>query len=274
MQNKTTLIIPDVHHKWAIAEKIIALVPHDEVIFIGDYFDDFNDTPQMVWATCDWLARSVEKPNRTHLFGNHDVHYAFPHRTFQCSGFAPWKNLTIQDRVSRKVWDKLKWYHILDDTWLLTHAGLHKRNLPKDIQALHKDRKAFLKAIGEYLDVELVAGMRSAANNKPHWVFNAGKCRGGVVPVGGITWCDFVREFHPIKGLHQIVGHTAQQNEIPNWCIMNEQETVTDHPCHLFTPLEFDNTELSFNVDLDVWGNLHYAVWDGKTLSVKSNESL
>lgn len=274
MQNKVSLIIPDVHHKWATAEKIIALVPHDEVIFLGDYFDDFGDDPQMVRATAEWLTRSVELPNRIHLFGNHDVHYAFPCRTFRCSGYEQWKYLMIQDMVSRKVWDKLNWYHILDGTWLLTHAGLHKRNLPKDIQALHKKRPEFLKRIGEYLDEELMHGFRAAADNKPHWIFNAGKSRGGVVPVGGITWCDFLREFHPIQGLHQMVGHTAQQTEFPHWCVMSEKEVVTDHPSNLFTPQEFGNTELSFNVNLDMWGNLHYAVWDGKTLSVKSNEDV
>jgi hypothetical protein len=208
------------------------------------------------------------------LFGNHDVHYAFDYRTFRCSGYEQWKYLMIQDKVTRKVWDYLKWYHILDGTFLLSHAGLHKRNLPAEIRALHNDRPEFLKRIGSYLDEELIQGMRYAANNHSHWIFNAGKSRGGVVPVGGITWCDFEREFHPIKGLHQIVGHTAQGLGFARWSVMNKAEACSTHPCHMFWPMEYGDTELSFNIDLDVQGTMHFAVWDGKTLAVKSTRDL
>ena len=274
MQKKVTLIIPDIHHKWALAEKIISGVPHDEVLFLGDYFDDFGDNPEMVQDTCDWLNASVAKPNRIHLFGNHDVHYAFAYRSFQCSGYDQWKYFIIHDSVSRETWDKLKWFHVLDNTWLTTHAGLHKFNLPDDIKALSNDRPTFLKAIAEYLDMEIVKGFQHGANNKSFWVFNAGHSRGGMQRVGGITWCDFDREFYPIKGLNQIVGHTPQSNGIAKWCVLNTDDKVSYHPTHLFSPQEVGNSEYSFNLGLDVYRNMHYAVWDGKSLTVKSHENL
>src|ERR1041385_7456274 len=125
MEEKCTLILPGIHHKWELAEEIISKVKHDNVICVGDYYDDFNDTPEMVQDTCDWLVSSVSKPNRIHLFGNHDMGYAFSNRNLQCSGYEQWKYFIIHDLVPRSTWDKLKWYYILDNTWLITHAGLH-----------------------------------------------------------------------------------------------------------------------------------------------------
>lgn len=270
MTNKVTLIIPDIHLRWKQAEDIIASVKHDEVIFLGDYFDDFGDTPDMISETCEWLAASVKKPNRIHLFGNHDVHYAFTYRTFCCSGYEQWKYFLIYDSLPRDTWDHVKWYHILDDTWLLTHAGLHKSNLPKDIRALHTDRPKFLQEIANYLDVEIKEGFRKAANNTGSWIFNAGASRGGFNKVGGISWCDYQSEFHPIKGLNQIVGHTPQR-DTAKWCVLENDESLTRYPSS-FKPSKtlFANVHSSVNLDLDVWKNTHYAIWNGKTMVVKA----
>ena len=46
----TTLVIPDLHHRVAAAEEWIARYPADRVVFLGDYFDDFDDTPKMAEA--------------------------------------------------------------------------------------------------------------------------------------------------------------------------------------------------------------------------------
>lgn len=268
MKNKVTLIIPDLHHRWKIAEDIIASVKHDEVIFLGDYFDDFGDDPSMVEATCDWLNSSVKKPNRIHLMGNHDIHYAFVYRSFQCSGYEQWKYFIAHDNVARETWDKLKWYHILDDMWLLSHAGLHKANLPADIRGMHTYRSTFLKTIGNYLDVEIREAFRRAANNKNYWTLNAGYSRGGSIPYGGIIWCDYEREFVPIKGLNQIVGHTPQKTA--KWFVQQENGELNRHQVELWTPTTILNdVECSVNLDLDVYRKTHYGVWDGETLSVK-----
>lgn len=275
--HKVSLIIPDIHHRWAEAEKIIASVKHDEVIFLGDYFDDFGDTPEMVEETCDWLNASVKKATRIHLFGNHDQHYAYDYRSFRCSGYEQWKAILINDQVSRNTWDKVKWYHVLDETWLLTHAGLHKSHLPKDIQALSSDRPLFLKEIANFLDVELVAGFRKAANNESAWIFNAGRSRGGLFNVGGITWCDYEREFHPIAGLNQILGHTPQGIGHARWMVLDEQsKKPVARSASLWTPDEkrFHDTEESVNIDLDVHRRTHYAMWNGKTLKVAANDLL
>jgi hypothetical protein len=274
--SRTTLIVPDIHHRWEQAEKIITAVGADDIIFLGDYFDDFNDTPEMVEATSKWLISSVNKPNRVHLFGNHDVHYAFSYRTFQCSGYEDWKYFIIHDLVPSEIWDKLKWYHFLDNRWFLSHAGLHKQNVPGKISVLRNDREKFYKAIDDYLQKEIHTAFRNGANNQASWIFNAGHSRGGFNRVGGITWCDYEREFFPVKGLNQIVGHTPQGLGFPKWCVLDTDEKISYPPYEFWTPLEktLDDPEKSVNIDLDVHGNTHYGVWNGKKLSVGSYKDL
>lgn len=265
-----TLIIPDLHHRWKQAEAIISKVEHDNVIFLGDYFDDFYDTAEMVQDTVDWLESSVSKPNRLHLFGNHDIHYAFPYHAFQCSGYEQWKYFIVHDRIDPKVWDKVKWYTFLDDTWLLSHGGLHNLNVPKNIAAKHKNRKKFIKALDEWLQAEIITGFRNGASGISSWIFNAGAARWGNQRVGGIIWCDFEREFYPVRGINQIVGHTPQGLGFPKWCVLFKEDRVSFPPAHLFTPTReaLDDTNTSFNIDLDVHKNTHWAVWDGQKLTI------
>lgn len=276
MKNKVTLIIPDIHLRHEQAERIIASVKADEIVFLGDYFDDFGDTPEMVSKTCDWLEASVNKPNRIHLFGNHDMHYAHTYRGFQCSGYDQWKYFLIHDTLPREVWDKFKYFHVLDNKWLLTHAGLHDLNLPDSVKKLAGDRPKFFKEIGEYLDTEVINGFRAVANNVPHWIFGAGRSRGGSQRVGGIVWCDFEREFIPIKGLNQIFGHTPQGLGFAKWCQYDNGFRALYAPYEKLTPTveDLDNAEKSINIDLDVFKNTHYAIWDGKKLTVQDYNSL
>lgn len=145
--NKRTLILSDIHHKVDQATKIIKHVGADEVICTGDVFDDFNDTPDMVKNTCEWFEWFLNQPNHIFIGGNHDIHYMFPYRSFQCSGYAQWKYFIIHDMINPKLWEKLKWYHFLDNRWLLTHAGLHKLNVPSSITQFKNDRAKFIQEL-------------------------------------------------------------------------------------------------------------------------------
>lgn len=262
---KITLIIPDIHLKWERADKIISNVGADEIIFLGDYFDDFNDTPDMIRKMCEWLSASVEKPNRIHLMGNHDIHYAYPNRMFECSGYEQWKYFITQDNVDRKVWDKLKWYHILDDRWFLSHGGLHKLYMNQKILSLRETRDVFNTKLDQWLHEECIKGLRNES-----WVFGIGHSRGGCQRVGGLLWCDYEREFAPVKGLNQIVGHTPQGFGFPTWCLLNNNGQLSHPPYSQFNPTieMLDDPNLSVNIDLDVHGNMHYGIWDGKKLKV------
>jgi hypothetical protein len=260
----TTLILPDLHLRWAQAQKIIDNVPHDEVIFLGDFFDDFGDDPQQVGEMCDWLEAAVKRKNWRFIYGNHDLHYAYAYRHLKCSGYADWKYFIIHDRFDgRKIWDRFEWYVVLDGKWLLTHAGLHESNVPKDIAKLHTDRPKFLKELSSYLDAQARLGLQGHS-----WCLNAGSSRGGHQAVGGIIWCDFNDEFYPVKGLNQIFGHTPQ-GQGARWCCQKGKSKPSLHPIELWKPNQkgFNDVEQSFNVDLDVWKNTHWAVWDGEELT-------
>ena len=63
------LIIPDIHEKYDIAESIIKKVKPDKTIFLGDYFDDFDNNDQKIKDTARWLSRSLKKESRIHLVG-------------------------------------------------------------------------------------------------------------------------------------------------------------------------------------------------------------
>jgi predicted phosphodiesterase len=273
---KTTLIISDLHHRWQQAEEIIATVDADEIIFLGDYFDDFNDDPAAVRETCEWFESSVSKPNRIHLFGNHDQHYAYVYRTFRCSGYAQWKYFIIHDTLPHQIWNKVKWYHFLDGRWLLTHGGLHKDNVPGSILKLKTDRPKFIKELGNYLDYHIREGFRLGATGQNSWIFNAGAARWGNQKIGGITWCDFEKEFAPFRGINQIVGHTPQGMGFPKWCRIAEDGHTFRHPYDMFVPTlkQLDNPEMSINIDLDVWGNMHYGIWNGGKLVVRNYKDL
>jgi len=265
---KITLILPDLHLRWRHADKIIKHVgisDEDEIIFLGDFFDDFGDDPNSIGEMCDWLEDSATKPNRIHLFGNHDLHYAFAHNQFPCSGYAQWKYFLIHDRFEGlKIWDKFKYYHVLDGKWLLTHAGLHQNWVPKEIAELHVDRPKFLKALTAYLDQEIVKGHRDES-----WMFHAGHSRGGFQPVGGISWCDYTCEFHPVKGLNQMLGHTPQR-QAAVWTYLKGNSKPTRHPINAPwkpTPSDYDDVQRSYNICLDVHGNMHWAVWQNEDLT-------
>lgn len=261
---KNTLIVPDLHLAWRVGQKIIDSVGADEVIFLGDFFDDFEDDPNQINEMVDWLQAIITKPNFTFLYGNHDCHYAFPQEWFRCSGYEQWKHFIIRDRLDKdKFWSKFKFYHVLDNKWLLSHAGLHKMWLHKNIAALRKSRPKFLTKITEYLDSEIEKGMRNQS-----WIFHAGFARWGTQRVGGLTWCDFTREFNPIRGLNQIMGHTPQEYGAARWCYLNDlgvqYANVGDYTPD---PADYDNPEKSLNICLDVWKNTHWAVWDGKKMT-------
>ena len=154
-------------------------------------------------------------------------------------------------------------------------------NVPDRVKKFREEgRPKFIEELAKYLNEELRKGFQDGANNKSTWIFNAGRARWGSQRVGGITWCDFEREFKPFRGINQIVGHTPQMQS-PRWCILEEDPLNTDgrvvyRPYDLFKPslAGLNNLNLSHNICLDVHGNTHYAVWNGKELKLGNYRDL
>lgn len=261
---KTTLILADIHNAVDRAQKIINHVGADEVICLGDVFDDYNDTPDEITKAAEWFVKFVNKPNCKLLASNHDLPYRYPDEwRLRCSGFTDWKSKIINKIVSREDWDKCKFYHVLDNTFLLSHAGIHNKYIPNDIAKLTKDRPRFFSELSNYLDAEIKKRPNS-------WVYLAGWSRGGhPTEPGGLTWCDFNDEFVYTPGLHQIVGHTAQSTGTFALQSENEhnREGVLRAP-FVLAKENLDEESSSWNFCIDVRRNTHYAVWNGKELKI------
>ena len=207
-----TLIIPDIHNRYSLAEQIIRQEKPSMTVFLGDYFDSFGDTYVDAQETARWLSGSLAKKDRIHLIGNHDLSYMTNNPNLKCSGFDGAKYHEIE-RWSIP-WDRLRPYYWLDDAWLCTHAGVSD---------------AFLKQ--HSIGMQDIAGMAKADldniddPSREHAFFHVGFMRGGSGGVGGPLWCDY-DEFVPVPGVSQIFGHTrgravrhVRADDSENFCI-------------------------------------------------------
>lgn len=207
--NKKIIAIGDIHNHWAEAEAIAS--KYDEthtIIFVGDYFDDFGDSAIDADQTARWLKASLQKPNRIHLMGNHDINYSIynagttstgiPRNIYYCSGYTLAKDLAINKVLNEDDWAKIKLYHF-EHGFLFTHAGLHPFWFEHPIKGFDIDY------VKEKMD--------KAADNYYNRVWDdligaAGRCRGGSHKAGGILWCDYFREATLMSGVKQVFGHT------------------------------------------------------------------
>ena len=216
-----TIIISDIHNRvnW-IEDALLSslLQPYDKIICLGDYFDDFNDTIQDATNSAEWLKQSIQKPNRIHLTGTHDIWYRFPYNRFiAASGNTEKKASAINKILTQEDWNNLYLYHY-EQNFLMSHAGVHI-NLISEYVYNHLDlfNKYFVNTELQLTAQEIIdkvirpaceeALSRVQQGYSNSWL-DAGIIRGGRQSVGGITWLDWIYEFKPIPGLNQIVGHT------------------------------------------------------------------
>lgn len=190
------LILPDIHQRHLVAQQIIASVPHDHLILLGDYFDDFHDTPLHAVATAKWLAdlldaHPAEEGYLTCLMGNHDVAYRWPTQP-PCSGNTIEKLCAIQQHMTDRHWDRIGFYTHAQG-WLLSHAGFHSSLLSSPT------------LLPSPVNESVAIAAASAGNWHP-WL-GVGRDRGGYDPFGGVVWMDWGR-FPATPGTKQIVGHT------------------------------------------------------------------
>lgn len=189
-----TIIIPDIHTKFKIAESMIKRESPDRIVFLGDYFDTYDETEQDTRDTARWLAMSLEQSNRIHLVGNHDLHYMTSNPAFICSGFSEFKKHIVDSyNIS---WNKMTPYCYVGN-YLCTHAGISK-------QFFEEYGADSLMGFMEQSVAELT---RIDDVYAPQKFFQVGVSRGGPHKNGGIVWCDY-NEFTDIPGIRQMFGHT------------------------------------------------------------------
>jgi hypothetical protein len=190
-----TLVIPDIHHQISAVDAVLAREEFDRVVFLGDYFDDFHDTPEKARQTAAWLKQRLADPSMIFLYGNHDLPYRYSAPGLECSGFSVEKREAILEVLDEDDWSTVR-LHAWIDGFLITHAGWNE---------------AFCDMSGrvtaEYIDSMCAECLADLDAGRMHSLVAAGRSRGGIAPVGGIVWQDW-SELEPIAGLHQVVGHT------------------------------------------------------------------
>lgn len=266
------LIIPDVHNHADRAEKICKSVPADQIVFLGDYFDDFNDDAEDVIDAANWLSWSVNQENRIHLCGNHDVHYWFKNNVYlRCSGYEQCKSVAINNIMKPEHWGKIRFFHVIDD-WFLTHGGIHPYWIDQSKFQNNEPVEITREKLIEKLERDSKECVKSLSNDKNHWFNIAGFSRSRSPFVGGLLWCDFNQEFHPIKGIHQIVGHTPDRDNV-RWSFFKEGETVPSTSIHGAEP--YLSKESSYNVCFDSYPALKwYATLEGKQFKIHEYKNL
>ncbi len=214
LSSEKFVIIADIHNEFEIAEKIIKKEKPDQVVFLGDYFDNFYDTDKDAANTARWLDKSLQIQNRVHLIGNHDLSYMTDNPNLKCSGYAEEKHDLIKQQSI--PWGKLKMYHWIDD-WLCTHAGLSH-------DFLKQQRRKKSDSVQEVLDYSKEDLKDIDDVDRMHSFFQVGFSRGGSNMVGGPLWCDY-GEFVDVPGVNQIFGHTKGSK------IMHARTKDSEHYC-------------------------------------------
>lgn len=210
------LVIPDIHQHIAWADAIISKESDrvGKVVFLGDYFDAKLPYAASAEQTAGFVSSLVEAHPTlefTFLVGNHDLPYLYG---LQNPGaiFNPYTNgafdETLLPGLSRSLSPsftaKLEPFALIQG-FLLSHAGLHRSFLPEgtieesDLETLYTQLKSQLSCLTSSPDPALAA---------------IGYSRGGISPVGGITWQDWNHEFEDSLPWPQLVGHTIL--EAPN----------------------------------------------------------
>jgi hypothetical protein len=204
------LIIPDVHEQYdklcTITAKYNPLV--EQVTFLGDFMDSFDEYTKNTENIVYWLQTNLSQLKYNFCVGNHDIHYMVPKNMvpqIACSGYDPKKYALFQNKVNiPNAFRNFKIFHWLEagnKTFLCSHAGLH----PNFVHTFQGYDRTYLVA------QQAEAFFQLKWEEKVHPYFKAGYGRGGSQRVGGPIWLDWSREFDPIEGLNQIVGHS------PSW---------------------------------------------------------
>ena len=176
---KKIVVMPDVHQAPNLdqLEQAIARERPDLAIFLGDYFDQFGDSPGDAGRTAEWLCHSLQQPKRIHLWGNHDLPYCYPENSVvRCPGFTVEKFEAIQGHLGEPDWQKLRLYP-WEGHRLFSHAGWSKHWFNPSLAATDPRRN---------LAAHEQKGWEALRAQHNYWIFDCGIRRGGCVWAGGL----------------------------------------------------------------------------------------
>ncbi len=260
------LVISDIHNRIDVAQALLSTVEYDRAILLGDYFDNFGDSPVDAQNTARWLKEKVFTNDKIiPLIGNHDAAYLFSsHPQFaSCSGFTHEKNRAIWSVLDRDDRDRFQFYHI-EDGIVFSHAGL-RVSFWKDMEAFSpfgdwdeakESRLDFFSKVMNYYINDVSRKLIQAFAHVP--LLDSGWDRGGHQPYGGILWGDWTN-FASIRGITQFVGHTP--STLPRVHIQNREGGYTqkDYFKYLAHEESHKKNSVSTNYNLDTHSK-HYAI--------------
>ncbi len=170
----------------------------DYVVFVGDYVDSFDISAAIQLYNLQQIIELKKKyPEKVILLlGNHDMQYLF-HPKNRCSGYQ--ENNYLQYMMLFKENRHLFAAAHQIKNYLWTHAGIHRGWYNECV-------KKYCEA---HPDMTLADVINHDFDRESHWLFSVGYLRGGSSQVGGPFWLDRTNSWNkPVKGYHQIFGHT------------------------------------------------------------------
>jgi hypothetical protein len=197
------ITIGDLHG--SAAWKRINPLKYDRVIFVGDYVDSDMADENPVYANLKSLIQWKEAmPDKiVLLWGNHDLAYFYGgHERHICSGFRP----TMMSRLFTFYTHYRSFFQAAFQVgnYLWTHAGLSQAYFERCI--LDQVRPD---------DENLAATLNRLFDEYYEPLYQVSVARGGLHEYGGIFWAHSRETFEdPLKGYHQIVGHTHTRDGI------------------------------------------------------------
>lgn len=191
-----TLVIPDIHNRVSMARKIYDRERRDvdNVIFLGDYFDNFGDDAIHSRKVALFLREMSEDTEVTFLVGNHDIGYLYPmSRMFHfCPGYSKQKADKAYPILATIDPERFQFGKFFNGV-LFTHAGISNWHL-FGLVATEEER------------TKILTMLNTGSPNSADPYFWIDKYRGGRYVFGGPMWSDFGNiEQGPFP---QIVGHT------------------------------------------------------------------
>ncbi|WP_309380824.1 metallophosphoesterase [Cerasicoccus frondis] len=231
LQTERCLLIFDIHQDVEWARRVLEAEEggFSHLLLGGDYFDTKSKNAASVPETCRFLQELQElyKDRVTFLLGNHDVpylegrhrfiHFQNPKNlSYKVSGYTNSKGRKINKLLSDGFWSACRLFQFVNG-YMISHAGVAHKYWVEFAETSHP-LAAFDERCRESLE-------RIGMGNDD--LLMAGKCRGGDVSIGGVTWLDWDEEFQDDLPWPQIVGHTssvfgARQNG-RSWCIDGRQ---------------------------------------------------
>lgn len=177
----------------------------DRVVFIGDYVDSGDFTAQEIIVNLEEIIElKKQQPERiVLLMGNHDLAYFYGgHERHYCSGY----RMSMLSRLfsiftsNRTLFQAA--FQVGNHLW--THAGVVQRWYDTYI------REQVLPG-----DNDLAATLNRLFRDYYQPLFHASVIRGGLHEDGGIFWAHNAETSDdPLRGYHQIVGHTRTRSGI------------------------------------------------------------